>query len=135
MTYPGYHLYGMDILSMIDDIHENKNEPVATDFSLSGYPNPFNPSTRITITLPGHDNGVLSIYDIQGRFIKEYTIHNNGGTNYSVIWNAENNHNERVASGFYLAVLRILGPSGDNSQNQNRRITKLVYLKWSKEMS
>ncbi len=118
-----FHLYGIDI-SLIDAIHERKGIPVPRNFSITAYPNPFNPSTRITITLPGHNNGVLSIYDIQGRLIKEYGIHNNGGTNYSVIWNAENNHNERVASGVYLAVLRI-----DDPVSLNRKVTKLIYLK------
>jgi hypothetical protein len=125
------HLYGTDV-SLIDAIHERKDVPVPRNFSIAAYPNPFNPSTKIMVKLPKRDNGILSIYDIQGKLIKEYTIHNNGGTDYSVIWNAQNNHNERVASGFYLAVLKIDDPVNlieDPALGGNRKVTKLIYLK------
>jgi hypothetical protein len=56
--------------------------------------------------------------------VKEYRIKNDGETNYKITWNAVNSHNEGVASGFYLAVLRINDP-----ENQNREVTKMIYLK------
>lgn len=95
-----------------------------TDFSITSYPNPFNPSTTIAVTLPVNTNGILSIYDVQGKLVREYKIKNDGRMNYKITWNAVNTHNEAVASGLYLAVLRI-----DDPVNLNRKVTKLIYLK------
>jgi hypothetical protein len=118
------HLYGIDIVPVIDAIQAKTNKPTATNFSIGNYPNPFNPTTTIAITLPRSKDGVLSIYDIQGRLLKEYKIRNNGATDYRITWNALNNQGVNIASGFYLAVLRI-----DDPPNQNRKIAKLIYLK------
>lgn len=118
------HLYGMDISPVIDVIHVRKNELLPTHFSVANYPNPFNPTTTIDVTLPRNTNAVLSIYDVQGKLVREYKIKNNGNMNYKITWNAANNHGEVVASGFYLAVLKV-----DDPNNQNRKVTKLIYLK------
>ena len=120
-----YYLYGMDISSMIDAIHENKNEPVATDFSLSSYPNPFNPRTTISYQLPVASDVTLEIYDALGRKVATLIRHERQAAGTHVIhWNATNDNNEKIASGSYLVALKI-----DDSRNQNRKVTKLIYLK------
>jgi len=126
------HIYGMDITPVIDAIRIKKNEPLPVNFSISSYPNPFNPSTTIAVTLPERSNGILSIYDIQGRLVKEYKIKNEGMTNYKITWNAVNNRNQTVASGFYLAVLKVYNPQSqikDPAFSGNIKVTKLIYLK------
>jgi flagellar hook assembly protein FlgD len=119
----------MDVTPVIDAIHLKKNEPIPVGFSITSYPNPFNPSTTIEVTLPWHTNGFLSIYDVQGRLVRDYEIKNDGRTSYKITWNAMNSHNEAVASGFYLAVLIIDDSHLEGTENQNRKVTKLIYLK------
>ena len=49
---------------------------VAEDFHLKNYPNPFNPSTVISFELPHSKHVTLSVYDLQGRRVRELA---NGG--------------------------------------------------------
>lgn len=101
------YIYGIDISSVITAVVKKKDNRVIKSFNLSNYPNPFNNSTRISITLPNNINSNFYIYDINGRLIKEYRIINNGKTNYEINWNAINKNNKEVASGFYLGVLKL----------------------------
>lgn len=118
------YMYGFDVSSVITDIIKKKTSNLIQDFNLSNYPNPFNNSTRISISLPANMNGSLYIYDISGRLIKEYRIINNGKSNYEINWAAINNRNKEVASGFYLGVLKL-----DNSKTMQTKTIKIIYLK------
>lgn len=119
-----YQLYGMDVRPVIDAIYTKKKELLPDHFGLTSYPNPFNPTATIVATIPVNKNAVLSIYDVQGRLVQEYKIKGNGMAKYELRWEGVNTHNERVASGCYLAVLRI-----DDPTRPNVRVTKLLYLK------
>ncbi len=119
-----FHLYGIDISNVIDGIAKNKDEPTDKDFSISSYPNPFNNSIRFTVSLPERTSGILSIYDILGRLLKEYEIKNDGRTNYKIDWNCLNSSNIQMSSGFYSAILTLA-----DSKTQSRKITKIIYLK------
>lgn len=117
-------IYGMNILPVIDAVNDNHKPQLPESFGIKAYPNPFNPSTRIVVTLPPNTNGVLSIYDVLGRMVREYSIKSDGTQEYSINWNGTNSNGERVASGAYLAVLK----SG-NINSENIKVTKLMYLK------
>lgn len=117
-------IYGMNVLPVIDLIEGNQHQTVPADFNIANYPNPFNNSTTIIVTLPQKTDGVLSIYDIQGKLVREYNIKNDGRTNYSVNWDGTNTSGKGVASGAYLAVLR-----SNNINAENRKVTKIMYLK------
>lgn len=80
---------------------------VPTDFELhSNYPNPFNPSTTFSFTLPLDKRVSVRIYDMTGRLVR--TLINNeayvSGT-HSVIWNGQNDAGSIVASGQYIYTL------------------------------
>ena len=52
------------------EVMEAKNEVLPEEFTLAGaYPNPFNPSTMLSYSLPSASRVNLSIYDIQGRLL------------------------------------------------------------------
>lgn len=116
-------LFGISI-SKIDEIRKKKDNNLPSYFSLSSYPNPFNPSVTFEITLPREKNAVLSIYNIQGKLIKEYRIKSNGRAKYRIKWNAVNSRGETVASGIYIAVL-----NSENSKDQIMKTTKIIHLK------
>lgn len=100
------YLYGFDVSSVITSVEQKTDENVVTDFDICNYPNPFNSSTKITVTLPDNTGGTLFIYDATGKQVRKYHITNNGQNNFEVIWNGLDDNNKNVSSGFYLGVLR-----------------------------
>ncbi len=89
----------------IVDVEENEIIPLANDFNLSNYPNPFNPTTTISfeLTTEHTENTELSIYNIKGQKVR--TLHpfpNRGLGTRSVIWDGNDSNNKSVASGIYF---------------------------------
>jgi hypothetical protein len=41
-----------------------------TDFALAAYPNPFNPATTVSFSLPEAGTVSVSIYDVAGRLVR-----------------------------------------------------------------
>ncbi|MFW5955351.1 MAG: FlgD immunoglobulin-like domain containing protein [Rhodothermales bacterium] len=78
-----------------------------TDYKLSAnYPNPFNPSTTFTFTLPVDKSVSVRVYDVAGRQVKtliadQYLLQ---GT-HEVTWDGTNDAGNTVASGTYLYSL------------------------------
>jgi hypothetical protein len=67
-------------------------------FRLSpNYPNPFNPSTQITYSVPKATNATLKVYDVLGREIAVLVNERKQPGEYKVTWNAEG-----VPSGVYF---------------------------------
>jgi len=80
------------------------------DFSLQqNYPNPFNPATTISFTLPAGMDWSLSIYNITGQLVREFTGHNGGEV--EILWDGRDSHGNEVASGVYLYHLTSGGSS------------------------
>jgi hypothetical protein len=118
------YITGMDISPFITSVEVKDNNNIVSDFKVTNYPNPFNNSTRIAITLPKNTNGTLSIYNIQGSLVKEYSITNNGKNDYEVVWDGLNDYRREVSSGIYLGILQL-----DNPNIKNSKIAKIIYLK------
>ena len=90
-------------------------------FSLSSYPNPFNPSTTISFDLPIAGEVSLIIYDIRGREVRVlHTTHLQAGQ-HEVVWNAEG-----LASGLYFAKLD-WAPAAESRHHVETR--KMVLVK------
>lgn len=91
------------------------------EFRLSqSYPNPFNPRTTISFTLPERTRVALGIYDIQGRALRALVdeILSPGVKEYE--WDGRDTSGTLVSSGVYFCRLEV----------GNRRLTeKLVFLK------
>ncbi len=71
------------------------------------YPNPFNPSTKISFYLPGDKKISLKIYNHLGQVVKtliDEQLYSRG--NHSLIWNGDNDAGNPVASGLYIAQLQ-----------------------------
>jgi len=83
----------------------------------SNYPNPFNPGTNIEyhINISGYVE--LSIFDVQGKKIKDITNKNQKAGTHKYYWNGKNNDNKLVSSGVYFYQLKI-----DNEVHVNRML-------------
>ncbi|MFA6979235.1 MAG: T9SS type A sorting domain-containing protein [Ignavibacteriaceae bacterium] len=77
------------------------------DYKLeNNYPNPFNPSTMIKVSLPLQKKISLKIFDMLGKEVA--TLINNEireKGDLEVVWNGTNNSGSKVASGNYIAML------------------------------
>jgi len=96
------------------------------DFSLGqNYPNPFNPETYIPFKI-GHDTNVLiSIYDMQGRIVRQINLGYLTAGEYidngkAVLWDGINRYGEKTASGCYFYQLH----AGEYTETRKMMIGK-----------
>ena len=109
--------YDASLLSIVND--EQPSLPNAFTVS-NNYPNPFNPSTTINISLPNQTELVVSVFDISGRLITELVNNNHPAGTYSVTWNGLSKSGMELPTGIYFLEVKT---------NQNRHIQKLAFIK------
>jgi hypothetical protein len=86
-------------------IHENTNQ-VPDVFSISNYPNPFNPTTKISYTLPQRGAAKIVIYDLLGRVVATLADEVKEKGNHTVDWFAKDGNGNDVPSGMYVAQIQ-----------------------------
>lgn len=84
-------------------------------FGSSNYPNPFNPATTISFSIPKDGMTELKIYNMLGENIETLVSQPLSAGTYSYSWNAA-----RYSSGIYFYVLR----SGNNVQTKRMMLVK-----------
>ncbi len=106
------------------DVHDNEGEPsnlaqagllsgvnegaTPTVLAVSGnYPNPFNPSTKINFDLPRDGRVSLEIYDSSGRRVATLLDEVLAAGSHHEFWHGQDASGRAVASGVYMAQLRI----------------------------
>jgi hypothetical protein len=80
---------------------------LALNYELSAnYPNPFNPSTKLSFSIPRGENVFLQIFDSHGRLVSTIVngTHMNPGS-YEFTWDAANNAVMPLSSGTYYVRL------------------------------
>ena len=92
-----------------------------TEYSLgNNYPNPFNPITRFTYSLPEDVRVRITVYDIQGRAVKTLVDSEQSAGYKSIQWNATNDAGAPVSAGLYFYRIQ----SSNFSQTK-----KMIFLK------
>jgi len=73
-------------------------------FLMECYPNPFNPVTNIIYSIPDANNGNyrISVYDLQGKLVRELSNNYHSAGQYRLVWNGLNHLNVPVGSGIYF---------------------------------
>ena len=79
----------------------------------SNYPNPFNPETRMGVTLPQTGKMVLEIYDVTGRRVRTLVNAIREAGRQIEIWDGRDDQGNPVASGLYIA--RLSTPQGEDT--------------------
>jgi FlgD Ig-like domain len=95
-------------------------EPRSYVLSVSNYPNPFNPRTTVSYTVPSRGRVTVSIYDTRGALVATLFDGERAAGAYSVDWDGRTDDAAGAASGIYFA--RIEHASGTRSK-------KMVLLK------
>jgi len=87
--------------NIITSVHGVMEPSVPERFSLQqNFPNPFNPTTRITFSVGTYGHTSLRVYDILGREVATLVNGMKETGTYTVTWNAKN-----TSSGIYFYVL------------------------------
>ncbi len=81
---------------------------------MQNYPNPFNPVTLIRYSLPEAMHIKIGIYNSFGQQVRTLTNRHSVAGYHNILWDGKDSRGVRVASGFYLYVLK----AGDFSQSR-----------------
>ena len=95
------------ITGIIDEDQKNIPDSYLT---VKAFPNPFNPTVTLTINIPvklSNSLVQLSIYDIQGRLVKNLINQNLSSGNYLYRWDGKNENGIKVSSGVYISNLHV----------------------------
>jgi tetratricopeptide (TPR) repeat protein len=93
---------------------------------LGNFPNPFNPTTTISYSVPYQSFVELVVYDIMGRVVKTLNIAAQPVGRQSITWDGTNENGNPVSSGIYL--YKISAKSLENNE-QFVKTAKLMLLK------
>ena len=132
LTFPYETIYPstprQDIIDQVFEFFEgdfvsidNENMEIAEKFQLfDNYPNPFNPTTTIGYSIPEAGKVSISIYNINGKLVRDFALGNQSQGFYNISWNALDNNGMQVAAGTYFYQLKY---------NQKSITKKMVLLK------
>ena len=99
-------IYFDDFIIDFISTETDKDIGIPGSFKLEqNYPNPFNPVTQIAYTIPENSDVSLSIFDLNGKQIREWNQENQAAGSYSLEWNGTNNSGNKVSTGLYLYKL------------------------------
>jgi len=103
-TYP-VQAYVVDFRDkVISDVNENLILP--SDYSITNYPNPFNPSTKIKFNIPQAGNVKIVIYNILGEEVTTLVNKYMQTGSYTYQWNAKDNYGNNLSSGIYIVRMQ-----------------------------
>jgi len=101
---------------------ENGSEPETPEFPIvtklyNAYPNPFNPNTVLSYSIPEPTTVTLEIYNSKGQRIRSFTnTHNSAGT-FKTNWDGEDDTGKTVGSGVYIYLMKT-----DNFQQSKKML-------------
>ncbi|MFA6541521.1 MAG: glycoside hydrolase family 66 protein, partial [Bacteroidota bacterium] len=123
-TLPSLHYWDMLVVEYEDPtpVKESKNETGKNEIKFPNiYPNPFNPSTTITYSLPFEANVNLAAYNSTGERIATIVNRMEEAGEKKIVWSPA------VSSGIYFLCINVTPIDGMNKPfNQTN---KLIYMK------
>jgi len=103
-----------------NNISSVEDEFIPTEFSLTAYPNPFNPSTKISWQSTIGSWQTLKVFDLLGNEVITLMDEYKSSGRYEVDWKGENNFGSKLSSGIYFVRIQA---------NQQFKNLKLILLK------
>jgi hypothetical protein len=96
---------GSKLTTGINQQNEESEIIPSSEIIIKNYPNPFNPETVISFTIPSgiqSDYAELNIYNIQGELVKKLFSGKIQAGTYLTKWNGKNSFEQNVSSGIYF---------------------------------
>ena len=114
-----------EILNKINELNEKEPEigalePDSFKFTTGNYPNPFNPQTNISFTLPNDANVSIVIFNVKGQRVRTLKNEDMKSGQHSVVWNGTNDSGQSVGSGVYFYKLQ----AGEHSATKRMLLMK-----------
>ena len=79
-----------------------KGSVLPDEYALSqNFPNPFNPTTNFTLSLPEASDYAIRIFNVAGQLVRSFDGHLEAGE-HTITWEGNNNQGAKVASGVYF---------------------------------
>jgi len=101
------------LLKFVEPVSAEKNELPVANYTLTNYPNPFNPSTEIRFQIPDYrqtENVKIEIYNLKGQNLKTFSnLLINQSQNHRIIWDGTDQTGKPVSSSIYYYQLLIDG--------------------------
>lgn len=96
-------VYGQMLAKMNkDQMTQEMAVELPTDYSISNFPNPFNPATTIKYQLPEAGVVTIKVYDILGKEVAELVNENKGAGYYNIVFDAS-----ELTSGIYIYTIQV----------------------------
>lgn len=95
-------LYDFSALS-----NDENTIPSSCSYQLSNFPNPFNPETTISFSIPNDSEIELTVYNIKGQKVKALLKDNFEKGVQSIVWDGFDDSFKPVSSGIYLYKLNV----------------------------
>jgi len=100
--------------------------PVPEEFSITNFPNPFNPETVIQYAIPEKSLVRIEIYDISGRTIKSLVEEQTPAGVHQLKWDGRNDFGNQVSSGVYFYQIQAVPNTGSGGiYNETRKMMLL----------
>jgi len=110
--------------SLITSVEKDEKQIIPqSQILLNNYPNPFNPYTIISFSVPydlTNSFVELKIYDINGRLVNTLVSENLSAGNYLTKWEGNNASGSKVSSGVYIYSILV----GDRAMNKKMTLLK-----------
>ena len=102
---------GYNVYTLVGDIQVSAdyNQIEIYNNDLINYPNPFNPSTIISFSIPEESSVEINIFNIKGQKIKSLVQESLNSGYHSVIWNGDDDFGKSICSGIYIYKLNVNG--------------------------
>lgn len=109
--------------NLLTDVKSNGNKIIPDNLQIYGnYPNPFNPATTISYSIPTTGEVQLSVYNTLGQLVSNVNLYHQTSGIHVYSFNANN-----LASGVYFYRLTL--KSNNNGQNYLSKTAKMLLLK------
>ncbi len=97
-----------DIYLMPNTTYTDEYEvsPQVSNIKVTNFPNPFNPSTTISYSIPESGEVEVSIFNIRGQRVKQLYKGYKSQGGYILKWDGTDEHNRTVATGVYFTVVK-----------------------------
>ncbi len=93
-------------LSLSEGFSPIQDQTIPTEsMSLSNYPNPFNPETKLSFTLAKQTFVKLEVYNVRGQKIKALASESMSAGKHQISWDGKDDFGKPVASGMYFSRL------------------------------
>jgi len=116
----GIPFTGTDCVVIVGNPNTAYAQNESSIFGLVNYPNPFNPTTQISFSLPSDSYVTLEVYNIMGQRVTSLVNDYRQAGNYTVTWDGRNDAGSSVASGIYFYRIQ----AGDYSESKKMMLMK-----------